>query len=158
MGNCHYKGTMGNSHLCGELSQGCWELAGRAEEQHSWLQHSVHFPLLSLQLAFAQHQAEMAKMGQFDKVCAEKLEWYGSLVGKFLSWYFAVVVKITKYQSIVSQDTLISSWVVRGILFNTWLHGFILFPSRKTLFSRPGLESWSQHCTWGMPWCYFFFL
>uniref|UniRef100_A0A8C9NB16 Chloride channel CLIC-like protein 1 n=1 Tax=Serinus canaria TaxID=9135 RepID=A0A8C9NB16_SERCA len=31
-------------------------------------------------LAFAQHQAEMAKMGQFDKVCAEKLEWYGSLV------------------------------------------------------------------------------
>ncbi|XP_066411386.1 chloride channel CLIC-like protein 1 isoform X3 [Molothrus aeneus] len=31
-------------------------------------------------LAFAQHQAEMAKMGQFDKVCAEKLEWYGSLM------------------------------------------------------------------------------
>lgn len=61
----------------------------------------------------------MAKMGQFDKVCAEKLEWYGSLMGKLLSWYFAVVVKITKYPSIVSQDTLISSWVVQGILFNT---------------------------------------
>ncbi|XP_030135201.4 chloride channel CLIC-like protein 1 isoform X2 [Taeniopygia guttata] len=31
-------------------------------------------------LAFAQHQAEMAKMGEFDKVCADKLEWYGSLM------------------------------------------------------------------------------
>ncbi|XP_010115959.1 PREDICTED: chloride channel CLIC-like protein 1, partial [Chlamydotis macqueenii] len=31
-------------------------------------------------LAFAQHQAEIAKMGQFDNVCAEKLDWRGSLV------------------------------------------------------------------------------
>lgn len=97
--------------------------------------------LLSLQLAFAQHQAEMAKMGEFDKVCAEKLEWYGSLMRKFLSWCFTVVVKITKYQSIVSQDTQISSWIVQGILFNTRLHGCTLFPSHKTVFSRPWEES-----------------
>ncbi|NXS20673.1 CLCC1 protein, partial [Mystacornis crossleyi] len=32
-------------------------------------------------LAFAQHQAEIAKMGQFDNVCAEKLDWRGNLVG-----------------------------------------------------------------------------
>ncbi|KAM9238548.1 chloride channel CLIC-like protein 1 isoform 1-T2 [Leptosomus discolor] len=31
-------------------------------------------------LAFAQHQAEIAKMGQFDNVCAEKLDWGGSLI------------------------------------------------------------------------------
>ncbi|XP_062353817.1 chloride channel CLIC-like protein 1 isoform X2 [Cinclus cinclus] len=30
-------------------------------------------------MAFAQHQAEIAKMGQFDDVCAEKLDWQGSL-------------------------------------------------------------------------------
>ncbi|KAJ7409245.1 WD repeat-containing protein 47 [Willisornis vidua] len=30
-------------------------------------------------LAFAQHQAEIAKMGQFDNVCAEKLDWRESL-------------------------------------------------------------------------------
>ncbi|NXY58151.1 CLCC1 protein, partial [Callaeas wilsoni] len=32
------------------------------------------------ELAFAQHQAEIAKMGQFDDVCAEKLDWRGSLI------------------------------------------------------------------------------
>ncbi|XP_057285215.1 chloride channel CLIC-like protein 1 isoform X1 [Pezoporus wallicus] len=32
-------------------------------------------------LAFAQHQAEIAKMGQFDNVCAEKLNWKESLIG-----------------------------------------------------------------------------
>lgn len=64
--------------------------------------------LLSLQMAFAQHQAEIAKMGQFDDVCTEKLDWRGSLFGKFLSWYFAVVVKTTEYQFMVSQDTWIS--------------------------------------------------
>ncbi|NXC09301.1 CLCC1 protein, partial [Orthonyx spaldingii] len=31
-------------------------------------------------LAFAQHQAEIAKMGHFDNVCAEKLDWRGSLI------------------------------------------------------------------------------
>ncbi|XP_031974638.1 chloride channel CLIC-like protein 1 isoform X1 [Corvus moneduloides] len=31
-------------------------------------------------LAFAQHQAEIAKMGQFDNVCEEKLDWRGSLI------------------------------------------------------------------------------
>ncbi|XP_025899624.1 chloride channel CLIC-like protein 1 isoform X2 [Nothoprocta perdicaria] len=31
-------------------------------------------------LAFAQHQAEIAKMGQFDNVCAEKVDWSGSLI------------------------------------------------------------------------------
>ncbi|KGL93164.1 Chloride channel CLIC-like 1, partial [Charadrius vociferus] len=31
-------------------------------------------------LAFAQHQAEIAKMGQFDNICAEKLDWGGSLI------------------------------------------------------------------------------
>ncbi|KAM6305687.1 chloride channel CLIC-like protein 1, partial [Aegotheles albertisi] len=31
-------------------------------------------------LAFAQHQAEIAKMGQFDNICAEKLDWRGSLI------------------------------------------------------------------------------
>ncbi|XP_061860317.1 chloride channel CLIC-like protein 1 isoform X2 [Colius striatus] len=31
-------------------------------------------------LAFAQHQAEIAKMEQFDNVCAEKLDWRGSLI------------------------------------------------------------------------------
>ncbi|XP_009468958.1 PREDICTED: chloride channel CLIC-like protein 1 [Nipponia nippon] len=31
-------------------------------------------------LAFAQHQAEIAKMGQFDNVCAEKLDWGESLI------------------------------------------------------------------------------
>ncbi|XP_068808251.1 chloride channel CLIC-like protein 1 isoform X2 [Struthio camelus] len=31
-------------------------------------------------LAFAQHQAEIAKMGQFDNICAEKLDWSGSLI------------------------------------------------------------------------------
>ncbi|NXJ79499.1 CLCC1 protein, partial [Trogon melanurus] len=31
-------------------------------------------------LAFAQHQAEIAKMGQFDNVCAEKLHWGESLI------------------------------------------------------------------------------
>ncbi|XP_015724894.1 chloride channel CLIC-like protein 1 isoform X2 [Coturnix japonica] len=31
--------------------------------------------------AFAQHQAEIAKMGQFDNVCAEKLDWRESLFG-----------------------------------------------------------------------------
>lgn len=31
-------------------------------------------------LAFAQHQAEIAKMGQFDNVCAEKLDWRESLI------------------------------------------------------------------------------
>ncbi|NXP18160.1 CLCC1 protein, partial [Scytalopus superciliaris] len=30
-------------------------------------------------LAFAQHQAEIAKMGQFDNICAEKLDWRESL-------------------------------------------------------------------------------
>ncbi|XP_066048409.1 chloride channel CLIC-like protein 1 isoform X2 [Chamaea fasciata] len=30
-------------------------------------------------LAFAQHQAEIAKMGQFDSVCVEKLDWRGTL-------------------------------------------------------------------------------
>ncbi|NXP49515.1 CLCC1 protein, partial [Heliornis fulica] len=31
-------------------------------------------------LAFAQHQAEIAKMGQFDNVCAEKVDWGASLI------------------------------------------------------------------------------
>ncbi|KAM6124299.1 chloride channel CLIC-like protein 1 [Pterocles gutturalis] len=31
-------------------------------------------------LAFAQHQAEIAKMGQFDNICAEKLDWRESLI------------------------------------------------------------------------------
>ncbi|XP_051481430.1 chloride channel CLIC-like protein 1 isoform X1 [Apus apus] len=31
-------------------------------------------------LAFAQHQAEIAKMGQFDNICAEKLDWRESLL------------------------------------------------------------------------------
>ncbi|KFO85883.1 Chloride channel CLIC-like 1, partial [Buceros rhinoceros silvestris] len=31
-------------------------------------------------LAFAQHQAEIAKMGQFDNVCTEKLDWRESLI------------------------------------------------------------------------------
>ncbi|NXS37707.1 CLCC1 protein, partial [Pomatostomus ruficeps] len=31
-------------------------------------------------LAFAQHQAEIAKMGHFDNVCTEKLDWRGSLI------------------------------------------------------------------------------
>ncbi|XP_069645519.1 chloride channel CLIC-like protein 1 isoform X2 [Haliaeetus albicilla] len=31
-------------------------------------------------LSFAQHQAEIAKMGQFDNVCAEKLDWGESLI------------------------------------------------------------------------------
>ncbi|NXT82557.1 CLCC1 protein, partial [Zapornia atra] len=31
-------------------------------------------------LAFAQHQAEIAKMGQFDNICAEKLDWGASLI------------------------------------------------------------------------------
>ncbi|NXN91302.1 CLCC1 protein, partial [Rhinopomastus cyanomelas] len=31
-------------------------------------------------LAFAQHQADIAKMGQFDDVCAEKLHWGESLI------------------------------------------------------------------------------
>ncbi|NXD14367.1 CLCC1 protein, partial [Nothocercus nigrocapillus] len=31
-------------------------------------------------LAFAQHQAEIAKMGQFDNICAEKVDWSGSLI------------------------------------------------------------------------------
>ncbi|KAF1403029.1 Chloride channel CLIC-like protein 1, partial [Spheniscus humboldti] len=40
-------------------------------------------------LAFAQHQAEIAKMGQFDNVCAEKLDWGGSLIEWFRSkWTF----------------------------------------------------------------------
>ncbi|NWW35191.1 CLCC1 protein, partial [Panurus biarmicus] len=34
---------------------------------------------LSVQLAFAQHQAEIAKMGHFDSVCVEKLDWRGTL-------------------------------------------------------------------------------
>uniref|UniRef100_A0A8C3J843 Chloride channel CLIC-like protein 1 n=1 Tax=Calidris pygmaea TaxID=425635 RepID=A0A8C3J843_9CHAR len=36
-------------------------------------------------LAFAQHQAEIAKMGQFDNICAEKLDWGGSLIEWFRS-------------------------------------------------------------------------
>ncbi|NWW92918.1 CLCC1 protein, partial [Rhynochetos jubatus] len=40
-------------------------------------------------LAFAQHQAEIAKMGQFDNVCAEKLDWRESLIEWFRSeWTF----------------------------------------------------------------------
>ncbi|NXW29842.1 CLCC1 protein, partial [Phaetusa simplex] len=40
-------------------------------------------------LAFAQHQAEIAKMGQFDNICAEKLDWGGSLIEWFRSkWTF----------------------------------------------------------------------
>ncbi|XP_062438146.1 chloride channel CLIC-like protein 1 isoform X2 [Rhea pennata] len=31
-------------------------------------------------VAFAQHQAEVAKVGQFDDVCAEKVDWSGSLI------------------------------------------------------------------------------
>ncbi|KFP16201.1 Chloride channel CLIC-like 1, partial [Egretta garzetta] len=31
-------------------------------------------------LAFAQHQAEIAKMGQFDNICSEKLDWGESLI------------------------------------------------------------------------------
>ncbi|NWR70886.1 CLCC1 protein, partial [Centropus unirufus] len=31
-------------------------------------------------VSFAQHQAEIAKMGHFDNVCAEKLDWRGSLI------------------------------------------------------------------------------
>jgi len=57
------------------------------------------------QLAFAQHQAEIAKMGQFDNVCAEKLDWGASLIGKYL-FHFVIVFKITKYSVIVSKNTL----------------------------------------------------
>ncbi|KAK4820262.1 hypothetical protein QYF61_022620 [Mycteria americana] len=40
-------------------------------------------------LAFAQHQAEIAKMGQFDNVCAEKLDWRESLIEWLRSkWMF----------------------------------------------------------------------
>ncbi|NXI64344.1 CLCC1 protein, partial [Anseranas semipalmata] len=40
-------------------------------------------------LAFAQHQAEIAKMGQFDNICAEKLDWRESLIEWFRSkWTF----------------------------------------------------------------------
>ncbi|XP_065697717.2 chloride channel CLIC-like protein 1 isoform X2 [Patagioenas fasciata] len=40
-------------------------------------------------LAFAQHQAEIAKMGQFDNICAEKLNWRESLFEWFRSqWTF----------------------------------------------------------------------
>ncbi|NXU59418.1 CLCC1 protein, partial [Turnix velox] len=40
-------------------------------------------------LAFAQHQAEIAKMGHFDNICAEKLDWGGSLIEWFRSkWTF----------------------------------------------------------------------
>ena len=36
------------------------------------------------QLAFAQHQAEVAKMEPGNNVCAEKMNWSGSLWGKIL--------------------------------------------------------------------------
>jgi len=39
--------------------------------------------VILLQRAFAQHQAEIAKMGQFDNICAEKLDWRESLIGKY---------------------------------------------------------------------------
>lgn len=36
------------------------------------------------QLAFAQHQAEVARMEPLNNVCAEKMDWAGSLWGKVL--------------------------------------------------------------------------
>lgn len=36
------------------------------------------------QLAFAQHQAEVAKMEPLNNVCAENMDWTGSLLGKVL--------------------------------------------------------------------------
>lgn len=65
--------------------------------------------LVLLQLAFAQHQAEIAKMGQFDNICAEKLSWRESLFGKYLFHDFIVVFKITKCSVIISKNTVISS-------------------------------------------------
>lgn len=65
-----------------------------------------------LQLAFAQHQAEIAKMGQFDNVCTEKLHWRESLIGKYLFHHFVAVLKITKCSVTVSENSLLSSWVV----------------------------------------------
>lgn len=38
--------------------------------------------LRSGQVAFAQHQANVAKMAPLDDVCVEKLDWTGSLWGK----------------------------------------------------------------------------
>ena len=45
-------------------------------------QHLSRFPFAVGQLAFAQHQAEVAKMEPLDNVCAEKMDWTGSLWGK----------------------------------------------------------------------------
>ena len=36
------------------------------------------------QMAFAQHQAEVAKMEPLDNMCAEKMDWSGSLWGEVL--------------------------------------------------------------------------
>lgn len=43
------------------------------------------FPFGVCQLAFAQHQAEVAKMEPLNNVCAEKMDWTGSLWGKVLA-------------------------------------------------------------------------
>lgn len=51
-----------------------------------WILICLYFSqlfLILLQRAFAQHQAEIAKMGQFDNICAEKLDWRESLIGKY---------------------------------------------------------------------------
>lgn len=42
------------------------------------------FPSGLGQVAFAQHQAEVAKMKPLDNVCVEKMDWTGSIWGKVL--------------------------------------------------------------------------
>ncbi|KFZ55331.1 Chloride channel CLIC-like 1, partial [Antrostomus carolinensis] len=59
-------------------------------------------------LAFAQHQAEIAKMGQFDNVCAEKLDWRGSLIEWLRSkWTFQDDPCLKYYETLLVNPVLL---------------------------------------------------
>lgn len=157
MGSCHYKGTMGKfSFMWGTVprllraDRGVWGAALLAAA--TW----AEFPLLSPSWPSLSTRQRSPRWGS--STASAWRSWTGGELSLVSSWDLAVVAKITKHHFIASQDTQISLWVVQGIFFNTWLCGFTLFPSHKSLFSRPWEESRSQHCTWGMSWCYIFFL
>lgn len=52
---------------------------------------SAHAPRGAGQVSFAQHQAEVAKMEPFNDVCAEKMDWSGSLWGK-CCWSWGLIL------------------------------------------------------------------
>lgn len=82
------------------------------------------------QLAFAQHQAEVAKMEPLTNVCAEKMDWLGSLWGKvLLRWASFWIEFLGRREHISNYGEMIKCWKEA---FHDWV-----FSVRRTCEKSP---------------------